>query len=171
MRSKRLTELVVFAMLGALMYATKAAMEALPNIHLLGVFIAALTIVYRAKALIPIYVYVFLDGLLHGFSTWWVPYLYIWTVLWAFVMLVPKKLPLGVRVAICAVLSALHGLSFGALYAPFHALIYGLGFSGMITWITTGFVFDILHCVGNLACGILILPLVRVLELANKSIK
>lgn len=171
MRPKKLTELVVFAMLGSLMYAAKAAMEVLPNIHLLGAFIAALTAVYRVRALIPIYIYVFLDGLIHGFSTWWVPYLYIWTVLWAFVMLVPKRLPLGVRAVIFTVLSSLHGLFFGALYAPFHALIYGFDFSQTLAWISAGLAFDILHFVGNLASGLLIFPLIKVLELANKSIK
>ena len=51
-------ETVIFAMLGALMYASKIVMEALPNIHLLGMFTIVFTIVFRKKALIPIYVYV-----------------------------------------------------------------------------------------------------------------
>ena len=57
-------ELTVFSMLGAVTYASKVLMEALPNIHLVGVFIIAFTLVYRRKALYPIYVYVFLTGLL-----------------------------------------------------------------------------------------------------------
>ena len=48
-------------MLGALMYASKVAMEVLPNVHLLGVFVVAMTVVYRKKALYPIYTYVFLN--------------------------------------------------------------------------------------------------------------
>ena len=40
-------EIAVFGMLAALMYASKMIMEAFPNIHLLGVFVIALTVVYR----------------------------------------------------------------------------------------------------------------------------
>ena len=40
-------------MLGAVMYASKIIMEFAPNIHLLGVFTIAITIVYRKKALYP----------------------------------------------------------------------------------------------------------------------
>ena len=53
-------------------------MELLPNIHLLGMLTMVYTIVFRIKALIPIYVYVFLNGIFAGFSPWWIPYLYIW---------------------------------------------------------------------------------------------
>ena len=56
-------EMAVFAMLGALMFASKRLMEVLPNIHLLGTFIVALTVVYRGKALYPLYIYIFLDHL------------------------------------------------------------------------------------------------------------
>ena len=85
-------EMAVFSMLGALMFASKQIMALAPNIHLLGVFIIAFTVVYRAKALYPIYIYVLLEGMLGGFATWWIPYLYIWTVLWGVTMLLPKKM-------------------------------------------------------------------------------
>mgnify|MGYP006962297164 FL=1 len=51
-------EITVFAMLGALMYASKVLMEIAPNVHLLSVFTVAFTVVYRRKALYPIYIYV-----------------------------------------------------------------------------------------------------------------
>ena len=47
-------EITVFSMLGTLLYVVKLAMEALPNIHLVGTLIAAYTLVYRWKALYPI---------------------------------------------------------------------------------------------------------------------
>ena len=64
------------------MYASKVVMEVAPNVHLLGVFTMAFTIVYRKKALYPIYTYVLLNGIFTGFATWWIPYLYLWTILW-----------------------------------------------------------------------------------------
>lgn len=56
-------ETVVFAMLGAVMYASKVVMEFAPNIHLLGALTIAYTVVYRKKALYPIYTYVILNGI------------------------------------------------------------------------------------------------------------
>ena len=79
-------------MLGALMFISKIIMELLPNIHLLGTFIMVYTLVFRRKALIPIYVFVLITGLYSGFATWWIPYLYIWAILWGFAMLLPKRL-------------------------------------------------------------------------------
>ena len=84
-------EIAVFGMLGAVMYVSKMIMELAPNVHLLGVFTIAFTIVYRQKALYPIYTYVILNGMFCGFAAWWVPYLYLWTILWGVVMLLPKK--------------------------------------------------------------------------------
>ena len=55
-------EIAIFGMLGAVMYASKIITEMLPNVHLLGVFTVAFTVVYRKKALYPIYTYVFLNG-------------------------------------------------------------------------------------------------------------
>ena len=61
-------EIAVFSVLGALMFCSKIIMEALPNIHLLGMLTIVYTIVFRTKALIPIYIYVAVNGLFSGFS-------------------------------------------------------------------------------------------------------
>ena len=90
---QRIFELVLFAMLGAIMFASKIIMELLPNIHLIGMFIVSFTVVFRWKALYPIYIFVIITGLYNGFATWWIPYLYIWSILWAITMLIPKNIP------------------------------------------------------------------------------
>jgi energy-coupling factor transport system substrate-specific component len=150
---------VVFGMLGALMYSSKLIMEALPNIHLVGVLTVAITLVYRARALFPIYVYVLLCGVFGGFTTWWLPYLYVWTVLWGFAMLVPKKTPKNVARVLLPVICGFHGLIFGALCAPVQAIAFGLGPEETLAWIAAGLPFDITHAVSNLIFGLLILPL------------
>lgn len=162
-------EMAVFAMLGAIMYASKIIMEFAPNVHLLGVFVVAFTVVYRKKALYPIYVYVLLNGFFSGFATWWLPYLYIWTVLWGAVMLLPRKMPKKVQPIAYMVVCALHGFLFGTLYAPAQALLYGLNFEGMIAWILAGLPWDCIHGVSNFFCGILIVPIVSVLRLAERN--
>lgn len=164
-------EIAVFSMLGAMMYASKVLMEALPNIHLIGVFIVAITVVYRKKALYPLYIFIFVTGLLNGFGTWWIPYLYIWTVLWGAVMLLPKNMPTKIKPFVYAAVCALHGFLYGILYAPAQALLFGLSFEGMLTWIAAGIPFDITHGISNLVCGMLICPLAAILKRANKYIK
>lgn len=164
-------EIAIFAMLGALMYASKILLEAAPNIHPVGVFIVAFTVVYRQKALYPIYVFVLLCGFFSGFSIWWIPYLYIWAALWGAVMLLPENMPRKIRpLAYMAVCTA-HGFLFGTLYAPAQALLYGLDFRGMAAWILAGLPFDILHGVSNFFCGILIVPVISAITIAKKTIR
>ena len=162
-------EMTVFSMLGAIMYASKVIMEVAPNIHLLGAFIVAFTVVYRKKALYPIYIFVFLIGLFNGFNAWWIPYLYIWAVLWAVVMLLPKKLPKMWQPIIYMLVSAAHGFLYGTLYAPAQAVMFGLNLEGTIAWIIAGLPWDMIHGVSNFFCGILIVPIISVLRLAEKS--
>lgn len=162
-------EMAIFSMLGALMYVSKVIMEFAPNIHLLGVFTIAFTVVYRAKALYPIYIYVLLNGMFASFGTWWIPYLYIWAVLWGITMLLPKKMPKPVAVVVYSVVNALHGYGFGILYAPAQALLFGLSFKGMIAWIVAGFPFDLIHGTSNLVCGLLIVPIILILRRLEAS--
>ena len=161
-------ETAVFAMLGALMYASKMIMELAPNIHLLGAFTVAFTVVYRKKALYPIYVFVFLIGLMNGFSTWWLPYLYIWAVLWGAVMLLPRNVPEKWRPLLYMAVSAAHGYLYGILYAPAQAVLFGLDFDGMITWIIAGLPYDMIHGTSNFLCGVIIYPLVKLLLRVEK---
>lgn len=162
-------EITVFAMLGAVMYASKMIMEAIPNVHLLGTFTIAFTVVYRKKALYPIYIYVLLNGVFSGFASWWIPYLYLWTVLWGGVMLLPPNLPAKARPVIYMTVCAMHGFLFGILYAPAQALMYGLSFQGMIAWIAAGLPWDFIHGVSNFFCGILITPMISLLRLAEEK--
>lgn len=160
-------EIAIYGMLGGLMYASKMLMEILPNIHLLGVFVIALTLVYRKKALWPIYTFVFITGLFGGFATWWVPYLYVWAVLWAAAMLLPQNIPSRIKPLVYMLLCAAHGFLYGVLYAPAQALLFGLDWQGMLAWIAAGLPFDLIHGISNFFCGMLILPLANILRRAE----
>ncbi len=162
--------LVFFGIIGALMYVLTLLMAALPNVHLLGAFIVSLTVVFRAKALFPIYVFVLLQGLFYGFATWWVPYLYIWAVLWLMTMPLPRNMPKWLAPVVYMVISGLHGLMYGVLYAPFQALVYGLNFEATLAWIAVGLPFDVTHCIGNVVSGVLIVPLIKAFSYSKKII-
>lgn len=186
-------DIAIFGMLGGVMYVSKLLMSFLPNIHLIGTFIVAMTVVYGFRALYPLYVFIFLEGLFNGFGTWWIPYLYIWLPLWGATMLLrTKTTPRAVNLAniqptpragnpannhnifkkyeipIYCILNGLHGLLFGTLYAPFQAICFGLGFKGMLAWIVAGLPWDLMHACGNIVCGLLIVPLIKLLRMCER---
>lgn len=156
--------MVVFAMLGTVMFCSKVIMEFLPNIHLLGMFTMVFTLVFRKKALIPIYLCVLITALYSGFTMWWIPYLYVWTILWGITMLLPKNMPKKLAFVIYPVICGLHGLAFGILYAPTQALFFGFNFKQTVAWIIAGLPFDAVHAVGNFCAGLLIVPLTELLK-------
>ena len=161
--SRRILELVLFAMLGATMFATRTAMAVLPNIHPLAMFIMVCTIVFRVRALIPLYLYVMLEGLFWGFSPWWYPYLYIWTILWGLTMLLPKGMSKKAKCVVYPVVCAFHGIMFGVLYAPAEAILYKMSWEKTLLWIVRGIPFDLLHCFGDFCMGLLVFPLSELL--------
>ncbi|MBQ9079680.1 MAG: hypothetical protein IJY27_01260 [Clostridia bacterium] len=164
--------MIIFAMFGAMMFCSKFIMEGLPNVHPLAMFIVMLTVVYRSRALIPLYVYVLLDGLRWGFSVSWLPYLYVWLPLWCAAMLLPRTAPKWLKAIMYPAIATLHGLLFGTLYAPAQALLFGFSFKQMMAWIIAGLPYDVIHAIGNLVMGLLILPLCELVErLESKYIR
>lgn len=163
-------ELVLFAMLGTLTFVSKLITEPLPNVHFIGVFIVAFTVVFRAKALIPIYVFVFLVGAYGGFSLWWLPYLYIWDILWVMVMLLPKNMPKKIATPVYMTVSGVFGLLFGTLYAPAQALLYGYNLEKTLAWIAAGLYFDLIHGISNFLIASLACPLIAVLKRGKREL-
>ena len=141
-----------------------ACLEAFPNIHPLGMLLMTFTVVYRARALIPLYIFVFLEGAFSGFNLWWFPYLYIWLVLWGVTMLLPKNMRPGAAMIVYPIVCALFGLCYGTLYSPYQAFMFHYDFATTLKWIAAGLPWDTLHAVGNLGMGLLVLPLSRVLK-------
>lgn len=165
-------ELVLFAVFASLMFLSRVIMQFLPNIHMLAFFIVLLTVVYRTKALIPLYIYVLLEGLFSGFALWWIPYTYIWTILWAVAMLIPQDIQKKYAVIVYPLICCAHGLLFGILYSPVQMLMFNLNFNQTVLWIASGFPFDLLQGIGNLIFGLLIYPMKTLLiKLNNKYTK
>lgn len=151
-------------MLGTIMFISKIIMEILPNIHLLGMLTMAYTVAFGVKALIPIYVYVMLNGIYSGFSFWWLPYTYIWTILFLLTLLIPRRAPKLLRLALYPTVCAIHGFAYGTLYAPAQALMFGLDLDGMIAWIIAGIPFDVIHGISNFIMGLLVFPTSELLK-------
>ncbi len=168
----KLKDIAILSLMAALMCAGDFAMEWLPNIHLVGVFITATTVVYRKYALLPIYVYVLIQGIIGGFGPWWAGYIYVWAILWGCVMLIPNKMSPKLKFVLYVAVCALHGFLFGVIYSPVQAIMFGLDFKGTLAWIVAGLPFDITHGIGNLVLGaLLIYPMVKILKHTDKYAK
>lgn len=156
---------VIFALLGTILFISKQVLEVLPNVELISSLTMAYTLAYRRRALIPIAVFVLMEGVLWGFSTWWYPYLYLWPLLWAVTMLLPRSMPRKLQVPVYAGTCALFGLAYGSLYAPFQMLVFlGGDLKKTLAWIVAGLPWDLIHALGNLALGLLIVPVAELLR-------
>lgn len=152
------------AMLGVVMVASKEALAFLPNIELVSLFTILFTLVFRRRVLGALAVFLLLDGLLYGFSSWWVMYLYIWPLLalltWLFRWMKHSWQ--------WAVLSGLYGLAFGTLCSLVYLPVGGL--SMMAAWIISGLPFDFTHAGGNFVLALLLYhPLRKVLEMLDRQ--
>lgn len=152
MASKTLSvrELVLFALLGAVMFAGKMAMAGLPNIEPVSLLVILYTLAFGRKALWSIYLYVALECVVWGLNTWSISYLYVWFLLYLASRLLRKMdSPLG-----WAVVSGSFGLFFGLLCTPVQLCIGGWAYA--VSWWISGIPFDLAHCGGNFAMALLL---------------
>jgi len=162
-------DLAKFGMFGAIIYASKVAMASLPNIHLVAVFIAALTLVYRKKAIFPVIVYILFEGIFGGFTIYWLPYIYIWLMLWGVFMLMPQNISEKAKPWVYMITIGLHGLLYGTLCTPIIALALRMDFKASIAWIASGLSYDAIHGISNFCLGILIVPITRLLKRLERA--
>lgn len=158
---KKLTvrQIVLFGMLGALIFAAKYVMAFLPNIEPVSLMVMLCAVVFGRKAAYPIALYVLMEVLFYGLGLWNINYLYIWAILAiAAGQMRQTRSPLP-----WAILSGTFGLLFGALCAPVDVVIGGFGYA-IAKWVS-GIPFDIAHCIGNFAIAlVMFVPMRNLLE-------
>ena len=159
-------EITTLSLMGALIFAAKFALASLPNININAPLIILTTLYFGWRALYTVGVYVLLEGLIFGFSTWWVSYVFIWPLLVVAAMFF-RRLPLfqGEGAALpWAVVAAFWGLLFGPMmYIPYFCIMGG--WKGYFTMWLVGIPWDLAHCGGNFVLTwILFRPLYRVMD-------
>ncbi|MBQ6892718.1 MAG: hypothetical protein IJN48_00790 [Clostridia bacterium] len=170
---KKLTthEIVVFAMLGAIMFIGDLVFEWAPNVHPITMLVMVYTLTYREKGIFPLIVYLALEAVFFG-GLWLVPYFYIFPICYLVTLLLPRGMS-KVKAQTCySLVCTVFGLLFGTLYSPWQALIFMKSFelSKIVAWIAAGFPYDIVHAAGNFAASFLIIPLVTLLKrIENKK--
>ena len=164
--SPQLREWILFGILGAMTFALKLCMAALPNIEPVSLCLLVFGAVFGYKALYPVFVYVILEILCFGLGIWNVYYLYVWPLLVILaIFLRQMKQPLA-----WALVSGVFGLLFGALCGIADAFIGGIGFA-VAKW-ASGIPFDIAHCAGNFIMALVLFkPLRELVEKLYRNMK
>ena len=144
-------EICILALMAALIFGTKVALASLPNINLNSVLIILTVVFFGWKALYTVYVYVLLEGLVFGFSVWWVGYLYIWAIL----VVAAMALRRNDSALLWAVVAGAFGLVFGPLMYLEWFAING-GWQGYFAMWVAGIPYDVTHCVGNFTATLIL---------------
>ena len=153
-------DLCILSVIAALIFAAKVALSPLPNINLNAILIILTTVYFGWKALYTVGVYVMLEGLVYGFSIWWISYLYVWPLLAVIVMMARKnRSPL-----IWAVIAGVYGLLFGPLMYLGYFAVLG-GWTGYLAMWIAGIPYDLTHAVSNFfTVLVLYKPLSKVMD-------
>ena len=152
-------EITALAAMGALMFALKLVVAALPNIHPVAMLVILAALHFSWRALYAVAIYVLLEGMIFGFGLWWFSYLYAWPLLVMLTILLRRG---GGRL-FWACLAGGFGLCFGALCAIPYFFIGGASMA--FSYWVSGIPFDLLHCGGNFAVTFALLPTMqRVLD-------
>ena len=93
-RTRKLAQIIALSILGVLLTAAKFVLSALPNIELVSLLLLCYTYKFGLKALLPAYIFAFLEMLIYGINLWNIMYLYVWVVL-VFVALPFRKIRRG----------------------------------------------------------------------------
>lgn len=163
-RQKRTLYVVTMGLLSAILLVGQVGMAFLPNIEPVTFLIIIYTLVYGRQVFFIIYSFVFIEGLIYGFGIWWVSYLYIWSILALFTLLLKKNQ----SAVIWAVIAGAFGLMFGALCAIPYLISGGVG-AAFAYW-TAGIPYDILHCIGNFGITLILYkPVLSILKTLHAS--
>lgn len=160
-------KLTRIALLSAILYVSKFALDFLPNIELVSLFIILYALVFRTETLIIVTIFNLLQIIQWGIGTWTISYLYVWPFL-CLVTLFLKKL-IKEEFLLWSIVSGLFGLIFGSLFAllylfidPVYALTY---------WIS-GLPWDVWHAVWNFVLMLVLgKPLYMVLNKMKNAVQ
>lgn len=139
------------AAMAAVLIAVKEAISVIPNVELVSLMTALFAVYFGKLALFSVYVYVLVEGLLYGFYPWWfIPYLYVWALLWLVCWLLRKN----EDTIIWAVVLAVYGLLFGTMCSVPYFVTSGAAVG--VAYILSGLGFDLIHAVSNFLLGLLL---------------
>lgn len=136
-------ELVVFALLSALLVCVQVVLAAVPNVELISLLVVLFALTFGLKSLYIVCTFVLLEGLLYGFGLWFINYLYIWPMLALSAWLLRRQEERWLWVALLTVF----GFAFGLLCAIPYLFMGGVQMA--FAYFVSGIPFDIIHGIAN----------------------
>lgn len=152
-------DIVTIGMMTAMLEAAKAALMGIPNVEIVSFLIIVFTLCFGRKIVYALAAFILIEGIIFGFGTWWLMYLYAWPLL-AFVTWIFRKQKS--KWVFCTI-SGVFGLLFGALCSIPYFFIGG--WSMAFSWWIAGIPYDLIHGAGNfLLCMILFEPIQKIIR-------
>ena len=148
-------DVALVALMVAVIEVFKFTMMGLPNIELTSFWLILFSKNFGKKVYYVVPVFTLIEGVIFGFNLWWISYLYVWPLL----VLVTRIFRKNNSALTWAIISAVFGLSFGALCAipyAFTGTDLQSGLSIAFSWWVAGIPWDIAHCVGNFVLTLLL---------------
>ncbi len=144
MKRMSIYKLTRIALLSAILYVSKVALEFLPNVELVSLLVILYTLVFGKETFLTVTVFNLFELIQWGFGTWWFSYLYVWPLL-CLITLILKKL-IKEEILVWAIVSGCFGLIFGSLFA----IVYiPINLSYALTYWISGLPWDVWHGVCN----------------------
>ena len=144
MKRMSIYKLTRIALLSAILYVSKVALEFLPNVELVSLLVILYTLVFGKETFLTVTVFNLFELIQWGFGTWWFSYLYVWPLL-CLITLILKKL-IKEEILVWAIVSGCFGLIFGSLFAIAYIPI---NLSYALTYWISGLPWDVWHGVCN----------------------
>lgn len=160
-------KLTRIALLSAILYVSKLALDFLPNIELVSLLTILYTLVFGKEAFLIVTVFNLFQIIQWGIGSWTISYLYTWPLLCLLTLLLKKLIK--EEFIVWSIVSGIFGLIFGSLFAlvyipvdPAYALSY---------WIT-GLPWDVWHAVWNFVLMLVLgKPLYKVLKRMKNTVQ
>lgn len=161
MRDMRARDIALIPLLSASITVGKLALSFIPNVEIVTLLFMVYTVSFGIKrSLLASVIFVTVEILIHGFSTWVLGYYFVWPVLIIVTWLLKDKLKSEFGYAAIA---GIFGFLFGAFIAVFESFFYGWA-HGFAYWLR-GILFDVVHGVSNYIIALLLFkPLSRILK-------
>lgn len=160
-------KLTRIALLSAILYVSKLALDFLPNVELVSLLVILYTLVFGKETFMIVTVFNLFQMIQWGIGTWTVSYCYVWPFL-CLITLLLKKL-IKEEFVIWSMVSGVFGLIFGSLFAVLYLFIdpaYALSY-----WVA-GLPWDVWHAVWNFILMIVLgKPLYMVLNKMKTSVQ
>ncbi len=137
-------KLTRIALLSAILYVSKVALEFLPNVELVSLLVMIYTLVFGKETFLIVTVFNLFELIQWGFGTWWVSYLYTWPLLCVVTLLLKKAVK--EEFIVWSIVSGMFGLVFGALFAVVYIPV---DIAYALTYWISGLPFDVWHAVWN----------------------